>query len=87
MSKYKCKCCGCYTLPMPSAEALAFICPVCFWENDVFITSDDEPSDENHGLTLSEARRNYYKFGASCTQVKEHIRKPTQEELNPSIKF
>ena len=34
------------------------------WENDVFLKSDDEPSDENHGMTLREAKENYKKFGA-----------------------
>ena len=29
-----------------------YICPVCFWENDPFIASDNEPSDSNHGLSL-----------------------------------
>ena len=52
--KYSCPCCGYYTFPVPADQAVAYICPVCFWENDVFIESDDEPSDENHGLTLNE---------------------------------
>lgn len=39
--KYPCPCCGCITLPVPPSEAIAYICPVCFWENDVFISSDD----------------------------------------------
>jgi len=61
--KHKCLCCGQYTLPVPAKEATAFICPVCWWENDVFIKNDNEPSDENHGLTLKEAKKNYKKFG------------------------
>lgn len=55
---YPCPCCGYHTLPVSKEDAIAFICPVCFWENDIFISSDDEPSDENHGMTLNEARRN-----------------------------
>ena len=50
--KYPCPCCGNITLPVPQEDAIAFICPICLWENDVFITSDEEPSDENHGMTL-----------------------------------
>lgn len=58
MEKYPCPCCGYLTYPVPREEAIAYICPVCFWENDVFVTSDDEPSDENHGSSLRKAREN-----------------------------
>jgi len=79
--KYPCPCCGCLTLPVAQEEAIAYICPVCFWENDVFTLSDDEPSDENHGLTLNEGRANYRAFGA-CSERRYHLaRKPTKEEL------
>ena len=60
---YKCLCCGNETLPVPAEEAIAYICPVCWWENDVFLKSADEPSDENHGLTLLDAHENYIKYG------------------------
>lgn len=33
---YPCPCCGYLTFPAPKEEAIACICPVCFWENDVF---------------------------------------------------
>jgi len=35
---------------------MAFICPVCFWEINLFIKSEDESSDQNHDLTLDQAR-------------------------------
>lgn len=63
MPKHRCMCCGNYTLPAPQNEAIAYICPVCFWENDVFLKGDDEPSDENRGITLQNARKNYAEFG------------------------
>ena len=69
--KYKCLCCENYTLPVSAQNAVAFICPVCLWENDVFIKSCNEPSDENHGLTLMEARENYKKFGI-CNKQCSH---------------
>ena len=62
---YRCLCCGSKTLPVDPKDAIAFICPVCWWENDVFISADDEPSDENHQLTLEQGRRNYNKCGIS----------------------
>jgi hypothetical protein len=60
---YPCPCCGYLTLPVPREEALAYICPVCFWENDVFDPGEDDPSDENHGMTLRQGRENYRRWG------------------------
>lgn len=78
--KYPCPCCGYITLPVPQEDAIAYICPVCFWENDVFIKSDDEPSDENHGMTLNEARENYRAIGACTEKMLIHVRKPLPGE-------
>lgn len=78
---YPCPCCGYRTYPVPKEEAIAYICPVCFWENDVFTSDDDEPSDENHGMTLNEGRENYSLFGACSQEVLIHVRKPKPEEL------
>lgn len=50
---YPCKCCGNNTLPIPPEDAIAYICPVCWWENDVFTQNDDEPSDENRRISLN----------------------------------
>lgn len=77
---YPCPCCGCITLPVPAAEAIAYICPVCYWENDVFLTQDDEPSDENHGLTLREAQENYRQYGAVQPALVRYVRPPKAEE-------
>ncbi len=79
---YPCPCCGAYTYPTPPADAIAYICPRCFWENDLFTHSDREPSDENHGLSLAEGRENVRKYGISdprLTKAVSHLRgnKPT----------
>jgi len=74
-----CPCCGFLTIPN-NGDALAYICPVCFWEIDLFIQSDNEASDQNNGLTLSEARRNYQQFGAVLQNSKEHCRQPKEYE-------
>ena len=80
MAKYKCPCCGYKTLPVPQDKATAYICPVCYWENDVFISGEDEPSDENNGLTLLKAHENYLAYGACSKEFKEYTRIPTEEE-------
>ncbi len=81
--KYPCPCCGYYTFPVPADQAVAYICPVCCWENDVFVESDDEPSDENHGLTLNEGRENFKKYTVCDLRRKQYIRPPTEEEQHP----
>ena len=78
---FPCPCCGCRTFPAPPAEAIAYICPVCMWENDVFLTSDDEPSDENHGLTLNRARENFRLRGVCDPRLAQYARPPCPEEL------
>lgn len=80
--KYPCPCCGCRTLPVPAADAIAYICPVCFWENDVFLSREDEPSDENHGMTLQEARANFNQYHACDPRFLQFVRAPTKEEQN-----
>ena len=79
--KYPCPCCKHITFPVPSDEAVAYICPVCYWENDVFITKDDEASDENNGMTLNEARRNFKQFGACSVNMLKYVREPLPEEI------
>ncbi len=69
-----CPCCGCKTIPN-QGNAMAFICPVCFWEIDLFINSENETSDQNHGLTLNQARENFKTFGAVLPSLKEYCQK------------
>ena len=75
-----CPCCGSITIPN-GGDALAYICPVCLWEVDLFIRSEDEPSDQNHGLTLNQCRENYRSCGAVLTRLVKYSRPPQPEEL------
>ncbi len=77
---YPCPCCGYLTLPVPREDALAYICPVCFWENDVFDPAEDAPSDENGGMTLREGRENYRRYGAVRPDLAQYTRPPRPEE-------
>ena len=81
VKKYPCPCCGFYTYKVPANEDCGFICPVCFWENDSFIISDEGPSCSNGGITLNKARENYSVFGACSRDMIEYVRPPKQEEL------
>lgn len=80
---YKCKCCGHETLPVPPEEAVAYICPICWWENDVFTADDDEPSDENHGLSLNQGRENYKKYGICDPRLREPGGRATENDDIP----
>ena len=70
---YSCPCCGRPTFPVPPGAAIAYICPVCWWENDVFLHSDTEPSDENHGLTLREGRENFRGYGICDPRLTDRV--------------
>ncbi len=73
-----CPCCGEITIPN-GGDAPAFICPHCFWEIDPFLHTEDEPSDQNHGMTLRQARESYAAFGISAER---HLRLPhTPQEI------
>lgn len=78
--RYPCPCCGYFTYPSPEQKSAGFICPVCFWENDPFTVSDDEPSDSNHHISLREARGNFKAFGACEPSMLPHVRPPKPEE-------
>ena len=50
--KYKCFCCGYLTLP---ARGEFEICPVCFWEDDMYLIFND---DINFVTSLYEMKQN-----------------------------
>ncbi|GAB4135593.1 MAG: CPCC family cysteine-rich protein [Planctomycetaceae bacterium] len=57
------------------------ICPVCFWEDDVFVTNgEDIASVANHGMMVSQAQANFIMFGASSKDAIPHVRPPKYDE-------
>lgn len=80
MMKYQCPCCGYFTYNVPENEDCGYICPICFWANDLFITSDSEPSDSNHRITLKEAKLNFSTFGACKKEMVCYVRLPRDDE-------
>jgi hypothetical protein len=77
---FSCPCCGYRTLPeaSPSDE----ICPVCFWQDDFVDNQDTDVLGPNH-VTLSVARANYARLGASEERLAEFVRPPLPEEGPP----
>ena len=74
--KFPCPCCGYWTFPVPKEEAVAYICPVCFWENDVFTLGEDQPSEENRGITLKQGREAFRGLGAVPKPLAQNPRTP-----------
>ena len=86
LEKFPCPCCGYKTFSAPREDAPAYICPVCLWENDVFAPGEDQPSDENRGMTLAEGRKAFRRLGAVRKDLVQYARKPLPEEIPRSIK-
>jgi len=82
---YPCPCCGYLTFPVPREDAIAYICPVCFWENDVFDPGEDDPSDENGGMTLRQGRENFKRYGAVRPDLVRHARPPRPGEIPSDV--
>ena len=77
---YRCPCCGFKTLHGRSHYE---ICPVCFWEDD---GQDEHDASEvrggpNQELSLTAARENFKRIGASDERRLKFVRKPLPDEL------
>jgi hypothetical protein len=78
---HPCPCCHYVTL----LERGGFgICPVCFWEDD---GQDDHDANEvrggpNASLSLTEARLNYLRIGASDEKYLPSVRRPNAKEAS-----
>jgi Cysteine-rich CPCC len=76
--KFACHCCGFLTLeeePLGTFE----ICPVCFWEDDDVQLREPTWTGANY-VTLSEAKENFARFGASEERFKPFVRSPSPDE-------
>lgn len=86
MKKYKCKCCGYYTLtekPVdPDIEPGTFeICPVCGWEDDSLQFLNPNMRGGANRVSLNQAKANFIKFGASDETYIDSVRKPKKNEM------
>lgn len=84
--KFMCPCCEYFTFDEPLSKAVGDICPVCFWEIDPFVSSPNEPSGANHGLTLKKCRANYSEFGACTEEMTRYTREPCHDERKKYFK-
>jgi rubredoxin len=78
--RYKCSCCGYYTLPEESAGNYN-ICPVCNWEDDYVQLHNPDFEGGANRVSLNQAKANFELFGATETRFIDEVRKPLPEEL------
>ena len=75
MEKYRCVCCGNYTLDEEPPGTFE-ICSVCYWEDDNVQFDDLDYAGGANGISLNQARRNYREMGVISKEYLERIRKP-----------
>ncbi len=75
-----CVCCGYFTMIGEPDDYAWDICPVCFWECDVFSDNPDKSSGANH-MTIRQGRENFQKYGACDEKFVKNVRPPKKEEL------
>ena len=78
--KYKCPCCGYYTLEERAGEGYG-VCEVCFWEDDIVQLEDPNFEGGANRPSLIEARKNFKEFGASEWEMVPYVREPFPDEL------
>lgn len=79
--KYKCPCCGNYTLDVMEGHDTPFfeICEVCGWMYDEFNLKYPDKAGGNH-VSLNEAKENYKKIGKKRKDI-DFCRPPFDSEL------
>jgi len=75
--RYKCSCCGYYTL----IEKYDDICPVCRWQEDIVQKEDLDFKGGANEVSLNQARDNYKLFEVSDEKFAGRARKPLSKEL------
>lgn len=77
MEKYTCPCCGYKTL---DDEHEYDICPICFWEDDLFQFENIDLLGANP-VSLREAQQNFIKFGACEINMIKNVRNPNIDDI------
>ncbi|MGD9108076.1 MAG: CPCC family cysteine-rich protein [Gammaproteobacteria bacterium] len=80
MKAYECPCCGYLTLSEKPPGTFE-ICPVCFWEDDNVQFDDPGYAGGANKVSLSQAKKNFARFGASDERFLSRVRKPLPEEM------
>ena len=79
--RHKCPICGYYTFTEENGNE---ICPVCFWEDDLFdviLEVDESEESMANGISISEARENWKVMRCCRPDIKDFCRNPLPSEL------
>jgi isopentenyldiphosphate isomerase len=77
--KHACPCCGYKTFD-EQPNGSHNICPVCFWEDDLFQLNNPDYEGGTNWVSLRQAQKNFAVFGACEKDMIKNIRKPTPDE-------
>ncbi|HTL83354.1 MAG TPA: CPCC family cysteine-rich protein [Bacteroidia bacterium] len=77
--KFKCDCCGYFTLPSNEVGYYQ-MCPVCYWEDDAAQANDPELKRGKNEISLNEARQNFKTMWAMDMRSTEYARDPLESE-------
>lgn len=72
----KCACCGYYTI-----EGMADVCPVCFWQKDVYQEENIDDDGGPNNISFREAAKKYKSFGVIDEQFRSYVRQPRNHEI------
>ena len=59
--RYACPCCSYYTFE-EKPSGTYYICPVCYWEDDIVQLEDPDFSGGANEVSLNKAKENFKKF-------------------------
>ena len=75
---FTCPCCGYEVFEEPPASYS--ICPICFWEDDVFQLYYPLQGGGLNRASLVEAQVSFVQFGACERNMAKNVRGPTKED-------
>lgn len=73
-----CPCCGFKTL---SERGGYEICPVCFWEDDLYQSDNPDYKGGANKMSLNQTKKNFAEWGACDKDMLFYVRKPLDDEL------
>ncbi len=73
--RYPCPCCG--YLVFTEEPGSYDICPICFWEDDLFQLRFADTAGGANAVSLLDGQRTYATIGACEARLIAHVRQPT----------
>lgn len=78
--RYPCPCCNYLTYEDIPPQGEYEICPVCYWEDDPVQSKDQDYTGGANEVSLNQAKKNFFKYGAISESLKKYTRLPKKNE-------